>query len=133
MQLFVAMAILALTITLAVTHIKIGKFTIDHAVASIIGAILMTLFQIVHLDMWKTAIELLYMPMITITALMITTFVADDCGLFATMVQLLVEKAKGDGKKLYALLFFFGSFLGMLFSNDAVVLLFTPLVFGLVE
>ncbi len=133
MQLTIALGILVVTIGLAISHIKIGKITIDHAVAAMIGAILMVAFRIVSGSIWSVAAEFLYIPIMTITSLMTITFVAEYSGLFNSIVQYLVTKANGNGKKLYAYLFFFGSFLGMFFSNDAVVLLFTPLVIGLVE
>ncbi len=133
MQLVIALTILALTITLAVSRIKIKKFTINPAIASLIGAVLMAVFKIVPKDVWQTSLDSLCGPMITILSLMMITFVADHSGLFNTMIQFLIERAKGDGKKLFGILFFCGSFLGMWMSHEAVILFFTPIFLSLVE
>jgi len=72
-------------------------------------------------------------PLITIVSLMVVTSVTERTGLFQFIAHAMARAAKGDGKRLFFYLFLAGTLSGALFTNDAAVLIFTPLVFQLIE
>ena len=79
------------------------------------------------------ALKLLLFPILTIVSLMVITLIAERAGLFNLLAQSIAAAAGGDGRRLFAYIFACGTVTGMLFTNDAAVLIFTPLVFQLIE
>jgi arsenical pump membrane protein len=126
-------SVLGLTVYLAIKRPKIGKVRLHHAQAGIIGASLVVVLGIVSMQQLKMAMELLSLPVITIVSLMTIVLVAEQAGLFDVITRMIAKTAGGDPKKLFTLLFFSGTLTGTLFTNDAAILIFTPLVFSLVE
>src|SRR5205085_5019042 len=88
---------------------------------------------LVKIDGVILALKLLSLPIITIVSLMIITLIAERAGLFDLIAQKIATSAGGSGPRLFALIFAGGTVTGMLFTNDAAVLIFTPLVFQLIE
>lgn len=128
-----AFSILALTVTLSLTRPRIGRWRIHHAQAGLIGALLTVATGIIPPDLLLVAGRLLALPVITIVSLMVITLVAEKAGLFEVLASALARGARGSGRALFASLFFAGTLVGTVFTNDAAVLIFTPLVFHLVE
>jgi arsenical pump membrane protein len=128
-----AFSILALTVSLSLARPRIGRFRIHHAQAGIIGSVLTVALGVLPLDMLVVAARLLAVPVITIVSLMVITLVAEKAGLFDILASRLAEGARGSGPALFASIFFTGTLVGTVFTNDAAVLIFTPLVFVLVE
>jgi arsenical pump membrane protein len=79
------------------------------------------------------ALKLLSFPILTIVSLMIITLIAERAGVFNLLAQSMAVAGGGNGRRLFAYIFACGTITGMLFTNDAAVLIFTPLVFQLVE
>ena len=79
------------------------------------------------------ALQILLRPLVTIVSLMIMTLIAERLGLFDLLGRFIAKVSNGDGRKLFRNLFLCGTMTGVLFSNDAAVLIFTPLAFDLVE
>ena len=128
-----ASSILALTVTLSLTRPVIGRLRISPAGAAIIGAILSILFGLINSDVILRALGFLVMPILTLVSLMVITLVAEQAGLFRLLAVWIARAAGGSGNRLFAYLFFTGTLTGTLFTNDAAVLIFTPLVFKLIE
>ena len=128
-----AFSVLALTVGLSIGRPHIGRFRIQHAQAGLIGAALTILLGIAPPDVLGVAARLLILPITTIVSLMVITIVADRAGLFAALADLLARRARGRGRVLFSSLFLTGTLLGTVFTNDAAVLILTPLVFHLVE
>ncbi|MDQ2870953.1 MAG: SLC13 family permease [Acidobacteriota bacterium] len=128
-----AFSVLALTVGLSLGQPRIGRYRIHHAQAGLIGAALTILLGIAPPEILLTAARLLLIPVVTIVSLMVITLVADRAGLFGELADLLARRARGRGRVLFSLLFLTGTILGTVFTNDAAVLIFTPLVFHLVE
>lgn len=127
-----AFSILALTVSLSLSRPKIWRFRIHHSTAAVIGALLTVLF-VIPLPLVLISLELLFFPIITIVSLMAITLIAEEAGLFQVLANSIARAAKGKANRLFAYLFFTGTLTGTIFTNDAAVLIFTPLVFNLIE
>ena len=128
-----AFSILALTVSLSLARPRIGRLRVQHAIAGVLGALLTLALGVVSLDLVTFAFRLLFFPIVTIVSLMVITLVAERAGLFDLLARFVAIRARGDGRRLFAYLFACGTITGMFFTNDAAVLIFTPLVFQLVE
>lgn len=106
---------------------------IEHAIAAAFGAILSLASGIVPVSLVVLGVKLLFFPLLTIVSLMVITLVAERAGLFVLLSSRIAQAARGDGRRLFAYIFCCGTITGAFFTNDAAVLIFTPLVFELVE
>ena len=128
-----AITILSLTIGLALSRPRVGQFRIQPATATTLGAALTVGVGLLSpIEVWEV-LEFLWRPVLTIVSLMIITIVASRAGLFRILAWHLATGAQGNSRSLFARLFFAGAMTGTLFTNDAAVLIFTPLVYQLVE
>lgn len=127
-----AFSILALTVSLSLRKPTVWRFTIHHSSAAVIGALLTLLFVLPQ-SLVLDALRVLLFPIITIVSLMAITLIAEEAGLFEILAKNIARAARGSGHRLFAYLFLAGTITGTLFTNDAAVLIFTPLVCGLVE
>ncbi|MFN2385481.1 MAG: SLC13 family permease, partial [Thermoanaerobaculia bacterium] len=128
-----AFSILALTVCLSLVRPRIGRWRVRHAQAAVIGALLTVVTGLLPPDLLLVAGRMLALPVLTIASLMVITLVAERAGLFAILASRLARSSRGSGRILFAALFFTGTLVGTLFTNDAAVLIFTPLVFHLIE
>ncbi|MFQ5929736.1 MAG: ArsB/NhaD family transporter [Acidobacteriota bacterium] len=128
-----AFSILALTVSLSLSRPSFGAVRIRHAEAGVIGAALVLLLGIVPPDLALVTLRRLSLPVVTIVGLMVISLVAERAGLLGLVAQWMARAAKGNGGRLFTYLFFCGTLVGTIFTNDAAVLIFTPLVFGLME
>jgi arsenical pump membrane protein len=128
-----ALPILVLTVSLALVKPRLGRIKIGHATAAILGALLSIMTGAVSLQSAYQSLHVLVYPVITIISLMILTIIAEQAGLFGLLALQIAKIAKGDGKALFTYLFFAGTLTGAIFTNDAAVLIFTPLVYKLIE
>jgi arsenical pump membrane protein len=126
-----AFSILALTVGLSLGRPKVGWLRVQHSVAAVLGAALTLIFGIVTPEQAGAAVRLLASPLVTIASLMVITLVAEQAGLFDIVARRLARDAAGSGSRLFTFLFLGGTVVGSVFTNDAAVLIFTPLVFHL--
>ena len=133
MQGAAAFSILAVTVGLSLRRPVLGRFQIQPPVAAIIGACLALALGLVSPAELAEIFHLLRVPIITLISLMTMTLVAAQAGLFRLLAARVATWADGDARKLFAALFFAGTLTGTFFTNDAAILIFTPLVFDLVE
>lgn len=128
-----AFSILTLTVGLSLSRPKIGRLHIHHSTAAIIGAVLTLAVGLVPIMPALRALSMLAVPIITIVSLMVTTLIAERAGLFELVANRIAEGARGSGTRLFTRLFFAGALVGTIFTNDAAILIFTPLVVKLVS
>ncbi len=128
-----AFSILALTVSLSLARPRIGRWRVQHAVAAGLGAFLSLAVGVVPLELLSLAVRVLFFPILTIVSLMVITLIAERAGLFDLLSHSIASAARGDGRRLFTYVFGCGTVTGMFFTNDAAVLIFTPLVFQLVE
>jgi arsenical pump membrane protein len=128
-----AFSILALTVSLSLARPRIGRWRVQHAIAAGLGVFLSLVLGVVPLELVTLAARVLFFPILTIVSLMVITLIAERAGLFDLLSRAIATAARGDGRRLFAYVFGCGTVTGMFFTNDAAVLIFTPLVFQLVE
>ena len=128
-----AFSVLALTVGLSLARPSVGRYRINPPSAAVIGACLMIGLGLISIPAVGAALRVLLFPVLTIISLMIITVLAEHAGFFRLLAYRIAIAAGGDGKRLFTYLFVAGTFTGALFTNDAAVLIFTPLVFNLIE
>jgi len=129
---FLAASVLGITVSLSLAKPRLRGFRFDHAAAAVLGALLVGFLGLVTPAQIGAALASLAEPIATIVSLMVVTLVAERAGVFQVVAAWLVRAAGGDCRQLLALLFFVGAGVGMVFTNDAAILIFTPLVVRLV-
>jgi Na+/H+ antiporter NhaD/arsenite permease-like protein len=67
----------------------------------------------------------------TIASLMLFVGACRSVGLLDRITTLILKSAQGDSRRLMSLLFWIGAGFGALFTNDAAILLLTPLTIQL--
>ena len=127
------LSILILTISLALKQPKVWKIKVTYAHAAVLGAFLTVMVGAVPYGSVLNELSVLVYPIITIVSLMVITLVAEDTGLFELLALYIARAAKGSGKRLFSYIFLSGAVMGAVFTNDATVLIFTPLVYKLIE
>ena len=130
---FLAFGIFSATVGLSLARPRLGSIRIQPPIAAAGGAIATVATGLVPLDLALNTVRLLTPPLFTIAALMAITLVCERAGLLEALAAGIARGARGSGRRLLALIFAAGSLTGMLFTNDAAVLLFTPLVVALID
>jgi len=128
-----AFSILAVTVGLSLRRPFLWRLLVQPPIAAVIGACFTLVLGLVSLPEVAEILRLLRFPIITLVSLMTMTLVAEQAGLFRLLASRVATLAHGDGRKLFASLFFAGTITGTFFTNDAAILIFTPMVFNLVE
>jgi arsenical pump membrane protein len=128
-----AISILSVTIGLSLSRPRVGQIRIQPASAAMFGATVTVAVGLLSpLEAWEV-LEFLARPVLTIVSLMVITIVASRAGFFRILAWRLATSAGGNSRRLLARLFLAGTVTGTLFTNDAAVLIFTPMVYQLVE
>jgi len=122
-----------MTVTLSLTRPTVGRYRIEPAIAAILGAVLIMTVGLLPRPTLFRALGFLSLPVLTIISLMFITLVAERAGFFRLLAWQIAKTANGDGIRLFTFLFFAGTTTGALFTNDAAILIFTPMVFQLIE
>ena len=121
-----------ITIGLSLARPRFGTISIDKAQAAVIGVVLTLLTGSVSISEAAADVVFLATPLFTICCLMLMTLLAERAGVFHLIAVRLADRAHGDGRRLFTLVFFTSAACGSVFTNDAAVLIFTPLVFELI-
>lgn len=125
--------ILGLTLFLALARPTIAGFRFEHGSAATLGAGLMLITGLVPYSLVLNTLQMLAYPLLTIVSLMVITQIAEDAGLLQKITNGVLRAGRGRGVRLFTLIFFTGAGVGMVFTNDAAILIFTPLVYAMVE
>lgn len=124
---------IVLTLTLALARPTILGYRIEHGTAATLGALLTLSSGLAEWSLALQTLKMLAYPIITIISLMMITKMAELAGLPQRLSTFVIRAGGGSGQRLFALIFFSGAAVGMVFTNDAAILMFTPLIYLLVE
>jgi arsenical pump membrane protein len=134
MQTLIACSTFAVAVTLAVRRPKVGAtLEIGPAAAAVAGMICLLAFGVVRPADLVVAIRTLWRPLLTIVAIMITTSAARRAGVIDGVAALLFARRAASVRRLFASVFALSLATASLLSNDAAVLLLTPLVLTFVR
>lgn len=133
MATLLAPAIFVITVALSLIRPRFGRFRVQPWSAAVFGTSLVVMTGILPVSEMATALSFIALPILTIASLMVITIIADRRGFFRYLAWKIAKSAGGSGRRLFTYLFFSGTVVGTFFTNDAAVLIFTPLVYQLVE
>jgi arsenical pump membrane protein len=129
MQTLFACSTFALAVTLAVARPRIGvRLHIGPAMATAAGAALLLLSETVSPDDIVSVALMLWRPLLTILAIMITTAAAGRVGAIDRLAHIAFARTAGSTPALFAGVFLLSFVTAALLNNDAAILLLTPLV-----
>jgi len=128
-----ALSIFVITVALSLGRPRIGRFRVKPSSAAVFGTLLVIVAGILPLSEMVATLSIIALPILTIGSLMVITIITDRSGFFRSLAWKIARSAGGSGRRLFTYLFFSGTFVGTLFTNDAAVLIFTPLVYQLIE
>ena len=134
MQLLIACSTVAVTLTLAVSRPKLGPTVrVTPAAAAIAGMLCLFLAGTVQPQDLLTSIGVLWRPLLTILAIMITTAAAARTGVIDVVAQRMLGPRAASVPALFRAVFVLGLLTASLLSNDAAILLLTPIVLTFVR
>lgn len=129
MQLLITCSTFALTVTLAVGRPRLWSgFRVSPASAAVVGMLCLMLAGTVRPGDIATALEALWRPLATIAAIMITTAAARHVGVVDRVAQRILAPRAASIPALFRGVFVLSLATASLLSNDAAILLLTPLV-----
>jgi arsenical pump membrane protein len=129
MQLLIACSTFALTVTLAVKRPRLWSgLHVSPAMAAVSGMACLMLAGTVRPDDVVTALGALWRPLLTIVSIMVTTAAASRIGVIDAMARRVLSPRATSVRALFRGVFVLGIATASLLSNDAAILLLTPLV-----
>lgn len=129
---YLAVTILAAVVLVSLVQPRIVGIPLRPQWAALAGALAMMAVGLVSLSEASVSLRFMFKPLSTLVSLMVMTLIAERVGLFVAFTRWLARAAKGDARRLFTYLFFGGTLVGALFTNDAAVLILTPLVVTMV-
>jgi arsenical pump membrane protein len=132
-MLVAALSVLGLTVSLSISRPTIGRIRIEPAKAAVLGALIIVGSGILPQPGLFNTLGFLSLPILTIVSLMVITLIVESAGFFRLLAWRIAKAANGNALRLFTYLFFTGTITGTLFTNDAAVLIFTPMVYELIE
>lgn len=129
-----AVSALGVTVVLVLTRPQIGRhLRVGPATAAAIGVLIMLLAGHVTPADTVVALEVLWRPFVTITAIMVIASVVNYLGVVDRLASMIIPLAGGSTTRLYLLVFFLGAATAATLNNDAAILVLTPLVVVLIR
>ncbi|MCK6256456.1 arsenic transporter [Fictibacillus sp. KIGAM418] len=129
----IMVSITVLSFLLTLIFIFWRPFDVNEAVPATIGAIIVLLCGTVSLhDLGKIA-ETISGAAITIMATIVMAIVLESFGFFNWMAQILAEKSKGSGIRLFWNVNLLCFFMTLFFNNDGSILITTPILILLLK
>jgi len=132
-MIFLSAGVIILTLVLALARPTVFGYRIEHGTAATLGASLTIVTGLAEWSLVTQTLRMLSYPILTIISLMMITKIAEMAGLPQRLSSFVIQAGKGSGPRLFAFIFFTGALVGMVFTNDAAILMFTPLIFLMVE
>ncbi|MFT6288523.1 MAG: arsenical pump membrane protein [Alcanivorax sp.] len=115
----------------ALARPKIGRYRLGFTTIGMFGVVAIVSTGEIPAAMARDTIVSLAPALATIASLMVIAGSCVSIGLLDRVTSLIVRFSRNDSRRLLSLLFWVGAAFGALFTNDAAVLLLTPLAMQL--
>jgi len=120
-----APAIFVLTLYLVLARPR----NLDAGLAALIGAMLALFAGVITLADVGTVAGIVWDATFALIAIVVISVVLDQAGLFRWAALQMARRAGGDGRSIFLAVILLGSVVSTLFTNDATVLILTPIVY----
>jgi len=124
-QVVAAPAIFAFTLYLVLARPK----NLDTGLAALIGAMLALFAGVITLADVRTVAGIVWDATFALIAIVVISVVLDQAGLFRWAALQMARRAGGDGRSIFLAVILLGAVVSTLFTNDATVLILTPIVY----
>jgi arsenical pump membrane protein len=129
MHAFIACSTFAVAVTLAISRPRLSpRVRVGPASAAVAGMLLLMLAGTVQPADLLTAIDVLWRPLVTVFAIMVTTAAAREIGAIDAVAARVLGSRPASIRHLFIGVFALGVAAATILSNDAAVLLLTPIV-----
>jgi arsenical pump membrane protein len=133
MQETIAYGTVAITLGLVLSRPRLGWLRIGPGSAGLLGLCLLLVAGVVAPADIVAGFQALWRPLLTITAIMMTTAVASRLAILEHFARALAPRPGQSIGSTFAWVFALSALTSAILNNDAAVLLLTPLVVGLVR
>jgi arsenical pump membrane protein len=119
-------------LVLLLQHIGIGR-RLGTALAAALGAVVLLTTRVVSPPDLATGFEVLWRPFLAITAIMLSTNIAQRLGILDYAARLIEPRPGEPVVRVFRSVFIFSAVVAAVLNNDAAILLLTPLIVGVVR
>lgn len=102
---------------------------LDTGVAAMIGAALALVAGVITLADVQTVTGIVWDATFALIAIVVISVVLDQAGAFRWAALQMARRAAGDGRTIFVAAILLGAVVSTLFTNDATVLILTPIIF----
>ncbi|HWI65070.1 MAG TPA: arsenic transporter [Symbiobacteriaceae bacterium] len=120
-----APAIFAFTLYLILARPR----NLDTGIAAMIGAMLALFAGVITLADVRTVAGIVWDATFALIAIVVISVVLDQAGLFRWAALQMARRAGGNGRSIFLAVILLGAVVSTLFTNDATVLILTPIVY----
>lgn len=134
MQSLIAYATLFMTVGIAVGRPRFGKeWQAGPASAALLATTILLTARVVDPADIIHSLQLHWRPFLMIIATMILSAVAERIGVLERLAEMIFSDPKTTPSRLFGQVFLMCALTSTIFNNDAMIILITPLVLGLVK
>lgn len=124
--------VLAILIFLLTLYLVIAKPRgLNDGVSALIGAGLALVTGVIGLGDVVTVAHLVWDATFALIAIVVVSTILDGAGFFRWAALKVAQRAGGSGKAIFLAIILLGALVSSLFTNDATVLILTPIVYEL--
>jgi arsenical pump membrane protein len=124
--------VLAVLIFLLTLYLVIAKpRNLNDGVSALLGAALSLLTGVIGLSDVLTVVHLVWDATFALIAIVVVSTVLDGAGFFRWAALQVARRAGGSGRAIFRAIILLGALVSTLFTNDATVLILTPIVYEL--
>lgn len=106
---------------------------LDTGIAALIGALLALLFGVITLADVSTVAGIVWDATFALIGIVVISVVLDQAGFFRWAALKMARRAGGNGRAIFTASILLGAFVSTLFTNDATVLILTPILFEMLR
>ncbi|MFZ5823226.1 MAG: arsenical efflux pump membrane protein ArsB [Bacillota bacterium] len=106
---------------------------LDSGLAALIGAVLALISGVITLADVTTVAGIVWDATFALIAIVIISVILDQAGFFRWAALLMARRAGGEGRAIFTAAILMGAFTSTLFTNDATVLILTPILYEMLR